>query len=1144
MDVLQECERARCPRRTPRRNPTPIIEGASPVSIPAAARVIARCQAPALLALLLCLLPACGGEGTPGDSGSGSPAGAAASAEVLVARDRAAALFSEGQYSRARDVLAPLVAAPDAAIEDLINAACIELELMGAGQPRALVERAATSAPDDPRVQWALYRLYRGEGDFETALVHVRRAYELMPDSYATRFALASLLGELDMDDEGVPHLEALVGMGESFGGSWYRAAVYKLFRSRIVNGRMDEANELQSIIDSLEVRDVRSPTASETDRGELGIVSTPVAVPYPSDAPRPLPAGGSLADAALVASGDVHGVAAIDLVLPETREDDRVTGGIAFRVADVPSAALLWGPAGLSVAKPPLGGTTAPAPAPVIVPVLPDQAVHAAVALDADRDGDLDLVAALDAGVVLLVNTRDATGDDAWEPPVTLLETASPASGLSAVDYDHEGDVDLLVVGPSGIGLLRNDGFGSEGGGFTEVAAEAGLPASRAAAWCVVDDFDVDQDVDLLIGGGDGQGAYLASNERGGRFSDASAGLPLPAGGEAPCVRDMDGDGRPDLVSVADGQIALHLSRAGGGWREAPAEPLDTLAGATGVGAGDPFLEGRPRILRGAGANAVGARRASQVLRLGAGGLHVLDGQRPGATSVSILLQGIKDNTRGVGAVIEVRAGAAYQRLFARGEQLLLGLDGGTRADVVRVTWPNGVVQSLVDLEAGQSYVIEQKEGLVGSCPFLYAWNGETYGFITDVLGGTPLGLPMAPGQLVPPDHDEFVLLTAEQLVPRDGVYEVQLTEELREVTYLDHVRLDIVDHPPGTEAYPNERFTFPPFPEERLHVFATPVAPTRAVGDDGRDWTAALHAIDGELATPYRSLGGQFLGLSEPHVLELAFDPDDVPSEGPLRLAMTGWFLWTDASVNVASARQPGVAFEPPVLEVPDGEGGWRATGPPVGFPAGKSKTMVLDLDGLLVRDDPRLRVRTTLCLAWDAIRLAVGDDHESRVVSVAADGAELWRRGFSAATGVPGEPLLETFHWDDLEPVARWNQHPGRYTRYGDVAPLLGEVDDRMVIFGSGDALTVRFPADDLPPLPDGWVRDHLLYLDGWAKDRDPNTERALHVEPLPFHGMSGYPYGADEAFPDDAEHREWRRVWNTRNAHRWIEPLATR
>ncbi|MFM7282491.1 MAG: hypothetical protein ACKO32_12010 [Planctomycetia bacterium] len=39
------------------------------------------------------------------------------------------------------------------------------------------------------------------------------------------------------------------------------------------------------------------------------------------------------------------------------------------------------------------------------------------------------------------------------------------------------------------------------------------------------------------------------------------------------------------------------------------------------------------------------------------------------------------------------------------------------------------------------------------------------------------------------------------------------------------------------------------------------------------------------------------------------------------------------------------------------------------------------------------------------------------------------------------------------------------------------------------------------------------------------------------------MSGYPYRADEHFPDSAEHRAWRREWNTRPARRWIAPATS-
>jgi hypothetical protein len=118
--------------------------------------------------------------------------------------------------------------------------------------------------------------------------------------------------------------------------------------------------------------------------------------------------------------------------------------------------------------------------------------------------------------------------------------------------------------------------------------------------------------------------------------------------------------------------------------------------------------------------------------------------------------------------------------------------------------------------------------------------------------------------------------------------------------------------------------------------------------------------------------------------------------------------------------------------------------------------------------------------------------------------------------------------------------WNPTPGFYTRYGDVRPLLKFVDDRLVIMGSGDELRLRFPAGQAPALPTGWKRDFLLYVDGWAKDGDANTAYSQSVEPLPFHGMSQYPYSGRERFPDS----EMQKRYTDRPALRLLRPLAKR
>ena len=410
-------------------------------------------------------------------------------------------------------------------------------------------------------------------------------------------------------------------------------------------------------------------------------------------------------------------------------------------------------------------------------------------------------------------------------------------------------------------------------------------------------------------------------------------------------------------------------------------------------------------------------------------------------------------------------------------------------------------------------------------------------------MLGITPLGLPMHFGMLVPPDHDEYVLVRGDQLAPKDGFYELQFTEELREVSYLDRVRLDVVDHQAGVEIQPNERFTFPPFPAAHTHAVRELIAPAKVTDQAGRDWTEAMCAPDEELVRSFTPLRGQYLGLADPHFVELEFDPAVFADAERFRLFCTGWLYWTDASVNIASAGHPEIEFVPPLLQVPDGAGGWRDAGPPLGFPAGKLKTMVVDVTPFVNREDPRLRVFSTLALYWDSIRLATAaGDEEFVVTPLEPVSADLWDRGFSEPIPLQGDAQLDWFEWDQICEEPRWNQHPGLYTRYGETLPLLTAIDDMFVIMGSGDALTLRFDASLAPPLREGWERSFLVFFDGWAKDRDPNTKEALYVEPLPFHGMSAYPYGPDESFPDTPAHRAWREEWNTRPARNWIQPLA--
>jgi hypothetical protein len=105
---------------------------------------------------------------------------------------------------------------------------------------------------------------------------------------------------------------------------------------------------------------------------------------------------------------------------------------------------------------------------------------------------------------------------------------------------------------------------------------------------------------------------------------------------------------------------------------------------------------------------------------------------------------------------------------------------------------------------------------------------------------------------------------------------------------------------------------------------------------------------------------------------------------------------------------------------------------------------------------------------------------------------------------------------------------------------VGALIERVDDQLLIMGSGDELQLRFSAAALPPLQASWKRDFLLLVDGWAKDGDANTAYSQSVAPLPFHGMSQYPYPGREQFPDSRIQQQY----TTRPALRLLRPLASR
>jgi hypothetical protein len=207
------------------------------------------------------------------------------------------------------------------------------------------------------------------------------------------------------------------------------------------------------------------------------------------------------------------------------------------------------------------------------------------------------------------------------------------------------------------------------------------------------------------------------------------------------------------------------------------------------------------------------------------------------------------------------------------------------------------------------------------------------------------------------------------------------------------------------------------------------------------------------------------------------------------------------------------------------------------PMGFPPGLPRMISVDLAGLAPLSSPRLRLRTNMRVFWDQIFLAEPlEDRPAaekvKVSEIKPSGAHLHRRGYPREHSPDGkEPKI--YDYGILDNTQPFKVMTGDYTRFGRVTDLLTRTDDRFVIFGKGEEVTLEFPTKGLPETPKKWTRSFFLYANGYCKDMDPHTAFPDTVEPLPFHGMSAYPFPDGESYPDDAEHREYRKTWNTRH-----------
>ncbi len=1000
-------------------------------------------------------------------------------------------------------------------------------------QALAAYARVLEMRPNDLHVHHLLAENLRYRGDPAAAVAHLRAIVAADPANLSALLDLGETLVELGRVDQGRAIYAAAAAVNPDLSAearSWmergaaldagpellrcYRFAANLQRRGETFRGSRARL-ERSDLIGPMER--VEPPATPAPDQPGPWLGEPVVLLAAPDGAPD-----GIAADAVLLSMGDA------DLLVlatggalwgldPDDADHPRPLGGPSGAVALAGGDFTLDGLPDLAVADREgrlwiRAGTDRPlelaaAEAPVATALAP---LRALIALDYDLDGDLDLVADRHPRPIALLRNNGEGSFSELAEQSGLRDRPSPESIL-VQDVDFDGDADLLLIAPQAPGIARYVGEG-------RFRVEPGPPAGAVAAALVDLCADPRRDLALLDGGGvlrvvDPAGsAPLAEIDLG-----IGAGEePGPGGAEGSWRMlpwDADRDGFADLLVASPSGRTLVVSRSDStSLRVRPARPL---------GGGDVlalwFRAGRPWIV-------TLDRR---------GGARAFPGLGAGIAQ-AVRLQGIKDNTSAIGSRTELRAG----RLFAsdrvdpapgsgarRAPRLHFELGSRAAVDRIKVHWPNGVWQDRQ--RPPRRTEIEQDPALLGSCPFLYAWTGERFDFVTDILGNAPLGLALAPGVYFPFNPREHVAL--DRLEPREGFLDLRLTEELRETIYIDRVELVAVDLPGGARALSANALRPPPFPAEPLALIGPTFPVAAAIDERGRDQSERLRARDDRFTGTDLAHHAAYQGLADrTHWLELDLGP--IAATGRVALVLHGGYWWSEAG-NYAASQARGVAV-PPRLEVPDGRGGWRTAKAPFGFPGGRPKTVVHEIGDLLDRADPRLRIVTNFRLHWDQIAVdTTAVPPRPRTTRLDPHRATLRYRGYSAALH-EGAPVPYAFDYADSTWRRPYPRMTGAYTRFGDVRPLLLAADDRLVVMGHGEEIALRFDASDLPPLEPGFHRSFLFYSVGWDKDGDPKTAHRGSVAPLPFLAMSSYPFAEGEAWPASDSLLSYVRAWNTR------------
>jgi tetratricopeptide (TPR) repeat protein len=1043
----------------------------------------------------------------------------------------------------------------------LINKGIALIYLRRLPEAEETLKSASLLDPANPRVWYSLGLALFDSGSQEAALKAFQHAADLDPQDADSHYYVGSIDLALKNYDHAITEFERAIRISPL-----HASAQYGLARALQRAGKSDEARE--HVRRFQKITQDKVGTIFSDNYGEQGHYATAQDMQGPpAAAPEMIPVAFVSTETQLAhnsSPADSAGACILDL------EGNGQRGIVAMQA----------GANAIQTYRIASDGTPVKIDAKTLGLTVPGTGIACAVG-DYDNDGLPDLAVALEDRIAVFRNLGNGKFTD-MTASLGIRSLNHPA-GLTFVDFDHDGDVDLFITGSalsSGSGpnvLWRNNGNST----FTEWTGPTGLAGTSASAGAVLSDINNDRAVDLVVTGR-GAAPTIFENQREGAFRPVA----LYSGSRLPATRgisilDFNKDGWMDVAVTLAGapgltlwkniqgkyfeQVSLPMGDATGGWGLTPID-FDNDGWIDLAVIVDTPRGGRLRVYRNCGPE--GFKDVTKLLGLtnvdvsGAKSLIAADVDGDGASdlivargsraplvlrnvggnrnhSVRIRLTGLADNKLALGTKVEIFSNGNFQKFEVAGSSgylsqsstdILVGLGKSDRVDVVRMLWPSGVPQDEIDIAAGKPLVLQELDRRGSSCPVLFAWDGTKYQFISDVIGAAVVGHWISPSAHNESDPDEWIKVDGSMLKPRDGKLSLRFGEPMEEVNYIDQLRLVAVDHPQDTEAYPDERFL-----SEKPFASGVPIIASRethlpvgAWNDKGEDVLALLAERDHKYVRDFTNLS--YAGFANRHTLTL--DLGMWSPQHPLRLFLHGFIEYFSAT-SMYAAWQAGLRPEPPSVEAQMPDGSWKMVIEDMGFPAGLPRTIVVDLTGKLPPHVRRIRMRTNLQIYWDQILIDNGADESPllRMTELPLGLATVAFRGYPKQIDgkTPGDL---TYNYQRISETGPFQWGRGSYTRYGPVTSLLRRQDDEYVIFGSGDEIDAEFGDVSLPALPPHWKRDYLFYANGYVKDMDFYEALPFTVAQMPFHKMSSYPYPDAERPPEDQRILSYQLEWNDR------------